>query len=148
MSENFRVVLAVAVLLPLLVTSQAQATPIDVPGGIDLNVSSLTDLYVFVPNGLFVDEVTFDAEITVIFEGVVNVELNDPKICDAGCALQTIAENGDVAVQILDPMGAVSFTAQRIILSSTPIPEPSTLTLVALGLGGLALWRNRAPYRS
>jgi hypothetical protein len=156
-SERFRIALAVAVFLLLLIASQTKATTIsgvefsnwtaiDAPAGIDLDVSTLGNLYVFVPNDLFIDQVLFDAEISVVFEGVVNVNLNDPLICDGGCELQSFAENGDVVLQILGPMGSVSFTAQHIVVSTQPIPEPSTLSLLALGLAGLALRQNHAPY--
>ena len=158
MSERFRITLAVAVFLPLLVASPTEATTIsgvefsswtaiDAPGGVDLDLNTLGDLYVFVPNGLFFDQVTFEAEFAIVFQDGVSVNQNDPLICDVGCELQSFAEGGDVVLQMLDPMGSLTLSAQNIVVSSEPIPEPSTLSLLALGLSGLALWRNHAPNR-
>ncbi len=157
MSERFRIALAVAVLLPLLLAGQTKATTIsgvefsnwtmmDVPGGGDLDLSTLGDLYVFVPNGLFIDQLNMNAEFTIVFENGVSVNLNDPLLCDLGCEFQSFAEAGDIALQILDPMGSVTLSAQNIVVSIEPIPEPSTFWLLALGLSGLALRRNDAPY--
>ena len=158
MSERFRVALVVALLLPLLGAGQTKATTIsgvefssstmmDVPGGVDLDLSTLGDLYVFVPNGLFIDQLTLDAEFTIVFEPGVSVNLNDPLVCDAGCEFRSFAEAGDIALQLLDPMGSVTLSAQNIVVSIEPIPEPSTLCLLALGLSGLALRRNDSPYK-
>lgn len=158
MSEPFRTTLAVAVFLPLLVASQTKATTIsgiefsswtviDAPGDVDLDLNTLGDLYVFVPNGLFIDQAIFDAEFALVFQDAVSVDLNDPLICDLGCELQSFPEDGDIVLQILDPMGIVTLTAQNIVVSSQPIPEPSTLFLLAMGLSGLTLWRNHTPYR-
>ena len=157
MSERFRIAIAVAALLPLLVASQTKATTtsgvdflnwtmIDVPGGVDLELSTLGNLYVFVPNGLFIDQLTVDAEFAIIFEQGVRVDLNDPLACDLGCEVQSYAEDRDIVLQMLDPMGSVTLSAQNIVVSIQPIPEPSTLCLLALGLSGLALRRNDAPY--
>lgn len=161
-SMRFPKTFAVAVLLPLLVlvfvAGQSKATTIsgvefsnwteiDVPGGVDLDLSTLGNLYVFVPNGLFIDQLTVDAEFNVVFEQGVIVDLNDPVLCDVGCEVRSFAEGGDIVLQMLDPMGSVTLTAQNIIVSSDPIPEPSTLCLLALGLSGLAFRRHDAPCR-
>ena len=119
---------------------------IDVPGGVDLELSTLGNLYVFVPNGLFIDQLTLDAEFAIIFEQGVRVDLNDPLACDLGCEAWSYAEDGDIVLQMHGPMGSVTLNAQNIVVSSEPIPEPSTLCLLALGLSGLALRRNDAPY--
>jgi hypothetical protein len=118
----------------------------DVPGGVDLDLSTLGDLYVFVPNGLFIDQLIMNAEFTIVFENGVSVNLNDPLLCDLGCEFQSFTEAGDIALQILDPMGSVTLSAQNIVVSIEPIPEPSTFCLLALGLSGLSLRRNDAPY--
>jgi hypothetical protein len=158
MSERFRIALAVAVLLLLLVAGQTKATTIsgvefsnwtmiDVPGGVDLDLSTLGNLYVFVPNGLFIDQLTMDAEFSIVFEQGVSVDLNDPVLCDVSCEVRSFAEDRDIVLQMLDPMGSVTLSAQSIVVSSEPIPEPSTLCLLALGLSGLAFRRNDAPCR-
>jgi hypothetical protein len=157
-SERFRIAIAVAALLPLLVASQTKATTIsgvdfsnwtmiDVPGDVDLELSTLGNLYVFVPNGLFIDQLTLDAEFAIIFEQGVRVDLNDPLACDLGCEVRSYAEDRDIVLQMLAPMGSVTLSAQNIVVSIQPIPEPSTLCLLALGLSGLALRRNDSPYR-
>jgi hypothetical protein len=122
-------------------------TMTDVPGGVDLELSTLGNLYVFVPNGLFIDQLSVNAEFTIVFENGVMVDLNDPLLCDFGCEFQSFAEEGDIVLQMLDPMGSVTLSAQNIVVSIEPIPEPSTLCLLALGLSGLALQRNDSPYR-
>jgi hypothetical protein len=154
--ERFRIAIAVAALLPLLVASQTKATTIssvvfsnwtmiDVLGGVDLDLSTLGNLYVFVPNGLFIDQLTLDAEFAIVFEDGVSVDLNDPLACDLGCEVRSHAEDRDIVLQMLDPMGSVTLSARNIVVASQPIPEPSTLCLVALGLSGLAFRRNDAP---
>lgn len=158
MSDQFRIALAVAVFFSLLGAGQTKATTIsgaefsnwtmmDVPGGVDLDLSSLGDLYVFVPNGLFIDQLIMNAEFVIVFENGVSVSLNDPLLCDVGCEFQSFAEEGDIVLQVLDPMGSVTLSAQNIVVSIEPIPEPSPLCLLALGLSGLALRRGDAAYR-
>jgi len=116
---------------------------IDVPGGVDLDLHTLGDLYVFIPNGLFTDQVTFIAEDMIVFEAGVVLDPNDPLLCDAGCVLENFDEAGDIVLRIFDPVGNVTLSARNIVVSNQPIPEPGSFSLLALGLSALACGRMR-----
>ncbi len=140
----------------LLGATPAQATTIegieftdlvlvDVPGGSNLLLTTSEDVYVFVPNGLFAD----GAELIAIDQIIIDAPIDantvslcaDPLICATGA----FDLQNDVLVTVLDPVGSFRIEAGgSIVLSTTPIPEPSTSVLVVLGLLSLGAWRRSA----
>jgi hypothetical protein len=119
---------------------------VDAPAGVDLNLHTPENLYIFIPNGLFTDQVTFVAEEMIIFEEGIILDQNDPFLCNTGCDFANFEGNGDVVLRILDPLGNVSLSARNIVVSSHPIPEPASAFLLASGLFALACWRSHTPF--
>ena len=118
---------------------------VDVPAGTNLLLTTSEDVYVFVPNGLFADSIDLIANLQIIIDAPISANTvslcNDPTVCPTG----EFDLQNDVLVAALDPVGSFRIEAGgSIILSTTPIPEPSTSTLVVLGLFALATWRRAA----
>ena len=116
---------------------------VDVPGGTNLLLSTSEDVYVFVPNGLSADSIDLIVNLQIIIDAPISANTvslcNDPTVCPTG----EFDLQNDVLVTALDPVGSFRIEAGgSIILSTTPIPEPSTSTLVVLGLFSLATWRR------
>ncbi len=119
---------------------------IDALAGVDFDLVTAEDLYVFIPNGLFTDQVTLVAEVALVIERGVTFDQNDPLLCDAGCDLESFIEDGDVVLRIFDPLGTVNLSARNIVVSIEPIPEPGSFSLLALGLSALARRRSHGVY--
>ena len=118
---------------------------VDVPAGTNLLLTTSEDVYVFVPNGLFADSIDLIVNLQIIIDAPISANTvslcNDPIVCPMG----EFDLQNDVLVTALDPVGSFRIEAGgSIILSTTPIPEPSTATLVVLGLFALASWRRAA----
>jgi hypothetical protein len=62
-------------------------TTIDAPAGSDLSLDTPGDLYVFIPNGLFTDQVAIVAEDMIVFESGGVLDQNEPLLCVTSCDL-------------------------------------------------------------
>ena len=118
-------------------------TVIDATAGTDLTLTTTGDIYVYVPDGLFSDQLTINAADQLIIETGVALEQNDPLICDSGCVLESYDLAGDVVLNIFDPLGTVLIdSGSSILISTLPIPEPGTALLLGAGLALLARLRK------
>jgi hypothetical protein len=119
---------------------------IDATSGHDLTLSTTEDVYLFVPNGLFVDTVTLDAALSVIIDAGVSIDFNAPLLCSGGCPSDAFDLAGDVVLNVLDPVGNLLVqTGGSIVVSVLPVPEPVSGLLVAGGLVLLGATRVRRP---
>ena len=116
---------------------------IDAGAATDLALATTGDVYVFVPNGLWVDTATLDAIVAVIVDSGTTIDFNSPALCDTGCLVETYDLAGDVILNILGPIGDLLVqSAGTIILSPAVIPEPATALLLAGGMLALSLRRR------
>ena len=118
---------------------------VDVPAGTNLLLTTSEDVYIYAPNGLIGDTVELIANLMIVIDAPIVADTlslcDEPTVCPTG----EFDLQNDVLVAALDPVGSFRIEAGgSIILSTTPIPEPSTSTLVVLGLFSLASWRRAA----
>jgi hypothetical protein len=141
---------AVALTLAFLIPSAASAITvngvdfdsplvIDIGPATHLEVTTTEDVYVYVPNGLFVDSLALTA-FQAFFDADTTVDVNDPLLCASGCPLEFYDLTEDVLLRIFDPIGDFAITSSgTVIVSGAPIPEPASYLLVAAGLACLGV---------
>ena len=115
---------------------------LDIVPGEDLELSTSGDIYLFAPFGLSASALDVDAVRSI----VVNLDLDISGIASF-CSLPQCVDRPptifqDVVLRVSGVVGALALdSGGSVVIDEVPIPEPSTLALVALGL--LALLRAR-----
>ncbi len=116
---------------------------IDATPATNIVLTTTEDVYVFVPNGLFADTALLEASAVILVDGTT-IDINDPLLCDGGCSLDSYELSIDVLLRVLEPVGNLEVqVGGSIVVSPNPIPEPSTVLLLASGLAALAVGRRR-----
>ncbi len=118
-------------------------TTVEATPGINLEVSTDHDVYIFAPDGIYFD--TFDLSASESISVFADLNQNDPFLCATGCTTEVYELSADTVISISGPLGAVTINTPRAaVINTVPIPEPSTALLLAIGLPLIALKRRRA----
>lgn len=111
---------------------------LDVGPGANVDVSTTANLYVYAPDGLMTDQFTLAAVDAVVIVPGIAFATNVPTVCAIGCTVESLVETRDVVLRVFGPLGQLDLSAQNIVVSTAPIPEPGAGVLLAFGIAGLA----------
>lgn len=120
---------------------------LDVMPGADLELSTSGDIYLFAPFGFSASSLVVNAAQSIF----VNLPFDVSGIASF-CTLPRCLDRpptifGDVVVRVPGAVGALRLdSGGSFVMDAIPIPEPSTLTLVALGLSALARARTDSAF--